>query len=158
MEFILDKSLGYIISKTSHKLKNDLTKGLSAYDVTTEQWALLTRLWEHDGISQRELSERLYKDQPTITRILDKLEQKGLVVRRAAPGDRRCFLVCLTEAGKQMKDILVPAANNSLDRALKGFTQEEQEQLRVLLDRIWHNLEGMTVGQNSDSHAAKRHQ
>ncbi len=141
MDFVLDKSLGHIISRTSHKLKSDLAKGLSAYDVTTEQWALLTRLWEHDGISQRELSERLFKDQPTTTRILDKVEQKGLVVRRAAPGDRRCSLVCLTAAGEQLKEILVPVAQKSLDRALKGFSLQEQEQLRGLLDRIWRNLD-----------------
>lgn len=141
MHFVLDNSLGFIISRTSLKLKNNLNKAFKPYDITTEQWGLVNRLWQHDGISQKELSDMLCKDQPTTTRILDKLEHKGLITRQANPHDRREFLIYLTEGGKNLKQVLIPLAEQSLVKALQGLKPEEVDTLKELLNRIFYNLE-----------------
>lgn len=53
MEFKLDESLGFIINRTNTKLKNELLHRFREHDVTPEQWSVLNRLWERDGINPR---------------------------------------------------------------------------------------------------------
>lgn len=141
VDYNIEESLGFIISRTHIKMKNNLTKALKPYDVTTEQWALLNRLWVQDGISQKELSDKSLKDQPTTTRILDKLEQHGLIERQSNPEDRRAFLIYLTREGRAIKDSLVSAACQALGHSLKGFTEQDKSTLKHLLTRITDNLD-----------------
>lgn len=140
MKFIIDESIGFIISRTHRKLSNYLTRKFKPYDITPEQWGVLNRLWDKDGISQKEISEITIKDQTTLTRILDKLEWKGLIERQTSPDDRRSFLIFLTEAGRSLKDKLVPIAGEALDEALQGLSEEEIKQLKVLLNKIFMNV------------------
>ncbi len=141
MKYILDESLGFIINRTNQKLSNYLTRKFKPYDITPEQWGVLNRLWEKDGISQKEISEITIKDQTTLTRILDKLETKGLIKRQTSPDDRRSFLIFLTDAGRSIEDILVPIAYEALDDALQGLSGEEIKQLKVLLNKIFVNVD-----------------
>ena len=141
MKFSLDDSLGFILGRTALKMKNSFNQALKPHDITVEQWGLLNRLWEKDGVSQKELAEKSCKDQPNITRILDKLEEKGLIRREPDPDDRRAFLIYLTGDGKALKNKLVPIAHQTLERVLTGITAEETDQLKVLLNKIFNNLE-----------------
>ncbi|MDR1604966.1 MAG: MarR family transcriptional regulator [Gracilibacteraceae bacterium] len=99
MAFRLDDSLGFVLGRTNVKLKNALIQSLKEYDITPEQWGVLNRLWENDGITPKRIAESLTKDIPTTVRILDLLEQKELVFREDNPVDGRSFLVRLTKAG-----------------------------------------------------------
>ena len=122
-------------------MKNNLAKALKPYNVTHEQWPLLKWLWEKDGISQKDLSEKSFKDQPTITRILDKLERRGLIRRQANSADRRVSLIYLTNEGHEIRDSLIPLARQALEQALLGLSEQEQAQLKNLLNRIGDNLD-----------------
>jgi len=135
------QSLGFIISATNTKMKNKLTKALQPYNVTQEQYSLLTKLWYRDGITQKELSEISLKDQPTTTRILDKLEKRGLILRQANPKDRRSFLIYLTNEGQKIKEPLTAIARQTLAESMHGLSEIEQSQLRTLLNRIMDNLD-----------------
>lgn len=141
MKFIAEESVGFIINRTNQKLSNYLTRRFKPYDITPEQWGVLNRLWVKDGISQKEISEITYKDQTTLTRILDKLERKGLITRQTSPDDRRVFLIFLTAEGRSLEDILVPIAYEVLGEALKGISEEEIKQLKVLLNKIFMNID-----------------
>lgn len=141
MNFSLDESLGFIIYKTHLKLKSHLNQLFKPFDITTEQWGILARLWEQDGVAQKDLAEKTHKDQPNVTRILDKLEQKGLIRRELNPGDRRAFSVFLTKEGFSLKSHLVPLAENSMEKALQGFNPEEIQILKASLNRIFDNIE-----------------
>lgn len=141
MKFSLDEFSGFMIYKTSLKLKNALSQEFRAFDITPEQWGVLNRLWEKDGISQRKLAEKTFKDQPNITRILDKLERKGVIRREANPNDRRAFLIFLTEDGLKLKDKLVPSAINCMNKAFTGISNDEVEQLKTILKKICANIE-----------------
>lgn len=141
MKFNIEESLGFIINRTHQKLSNYLTRKFKPYDITPEQWGLLNRLWAKEGISQKELSEISTKDQTTVTRILDKLERKGLIERQTSPDDRRSFLIFLTASGRRLEDKLVPLAYETLDEALQGLSAEEIKQLKVLLNKIFINVD-----------------
>ena len=141
MNFSLEDSLGFIIYKTHLRLKNDLNQSFKPIDITTEQWGILGRLWEKDGVSQKDLADKTHKDQPNVTRILDKLEQKGLIRRELNPEDRRAFSVFLTREGCSLKNHLVPIAESSIKKALKGFSPQEIQTLTAFLNRIYDNIE-----------------
>ena len=141
MDFIVDDSMGFIVSRTGAKMKNYLLQKFRPLDITTEQWGLLARLSVQSGISQKELSEKSCKDQPNITRILDKLEEKGLIRREANPDDRRGFLVFLTESGSSLREKAVSIVRATLSETLKGFSEEETVLLKTLLNRIFDNLD-----------------
>lgn len=136
-----EPSLGFIISATNTKLKNNLSKALKDYNVTPDQWALLVELWKCDKITQKELSERSYKDQPTTTRMLDLLEKRKLIYRKCNPEDRRSFLIFLTPEGQNIKEPLTKLACKALAEALQGFSEQEKTQLKNLLYKIMDNLD-----------------
>jgi DNA-binding MarR family transcriptional regulator len=98
-------------------------------------------LWDEDGITQKELTSRLFKDQPTTTRMLDKLENKGIIRREDAADDRRAFLIYLTEEGREMRNALYPIILDLRDDTWRGFTTDEMAIFMNMLDRIWDNLE-----------------
>ncbi|MDO9534626.1 MAG: MarR family transcriptional regulator [Bacillota bacterium] len=121
-------------------MKNNLMRKIKSFDITTEQWMIMNRLFEEGGISQKELSERTLKDQGALTRTLDRIEKKGLVKRRVNPYDRRSFLIYLTDEGQDVRDQIVPIAEKCIEDAVKGFTEEEVDTLTTLLRRVIFNL------------------
>ncbi|SHK40206.1 MarR family winged helix-turn-helix transcriptional regulator [Desulforamulus aeronauticus] len=141
MQFNIENSLGFLVNRTNKKMKNEFLQNLKPYDVTPEQWALLNRLWEEEGISSKELAELTCKDQPNIARILDKLEKKELIFRRPNPSDNRSFLLYLTDRGRELEEKLIPLALSTLEKALEGIEKEQVEELKLLLNRIYANLE-----------------
>lgn len=142
-EFNLNDSYGYLINLAAQRLKYELHQTFQAkgYDVTPEQWAVLNRLWEKDGLSQVELAERTFKDKPGTTRILNLLEKKRIVVRHPDESDGRVLRVFLTKTGKDLKDKLIPCAEEVLAKSGKNLTKEELAQFKVTLHRILGNLE-----------------
>ena len=139
-EFDLDNSLGFIINRTAAKLKRELQRSFEPYDVTPEQWVLLNRLWANDGIPQNQIADSTNKDQPNVTRIIDRLEEKGLVERRPDPNDRRAFGIFLTSKGRGLQDQLVSLASDLLGKALRGVSQDELSLVKILLNKIYENL------------------
>jgi DNA-binding MarR family transcriptional regulator len=140
MTFKLDDSLGFVLNRTNIKLKNALIQSFKPYDVTPEQWGILKCLWEQEGITPKCIAELTFKDQPTTVRILDKLENKGLIFREVNLIDNRSYLIYLTARGKELKNILIPLAKERLDNALKGIDEQDVQKLFQLLNRIYENL------------------
>ncbi len=141
MKFNLDNSLGYILNRTNTKMKNKLLQKFKDYDITPEQWAILNRLWERDGISPKELAELTSKDQPTTVRIITKLENKGFVSRQVNSEDHRSFSIFLTIKGHEYKSILIPLAYETLDRATEGIDKNKIEVTKDVLNQIYKILE-----------------
>nr|WP_320115123.1 MarR family transcriptional regulator [uncultured Desulfuromonas sp.] len=140
MKYTTDKSLGFTVYRTSLAFKKEFARRLRSYGVTPEQWAVLNCLGEQDGVSQKELAERTYKDSPTTARIIDKLESKGLLKRVDAPQDRRVFLICLTQSGKVLREDILPIATQLNVEASKGLSETDLNQLLDLLNKVYANF------------------
>ena len=141
--FRLEDSFGYLINLAAQRLKYELHQTFQerGYDVTPEQWVVLNRLWEQDGLSQVELAERTFKDKPGTTRILNLLEKKKLVVRRPDENDGRVLRVYLTGTGWEIKEKLVACAEAVLQKGSQDLTKAEITQFKLLLNRLLRNLE-----------------
>ena len=142
-DFKLDDSFGYLINLAAQRLKYELHQTFQerGYDVTPEQWAVLNRLWEQDGLSQVELAERTFKDKPGTTRILNLLEKKKIVVRRPDETDGRVLRVFLTKEGRELKEKLVACAEAVLVKSSRNLRKEEITQFKLVLNKILSNLE-----------------
>jgi DNA-binding MarR family transcriptional regulator len=140
-DFKLNASIGYLITIAGFRYKGEIWKRLKPFDVTPEQWVVLNRLSIEEGVCQRELAERIVKDQPNTTRILDKMAHKGLIRRQPAPRDRRAFLVFLTDEGKRLREELLPVIRKMHKSSMRGFSDEEVALLRKLLARFTGNLD-----------------
>ncbi len=138
----LDKAIAYKIQRLARLLRLHLVKFLqeAGADTTPEQWFILFRLYEQDGQSQGELADKDLQDHPNVTRMLDALEKRQLVVRRAAPFDRRKSLIFLTEAGRQLLAQILPLAIEERKKVLNGLTSQEINTFTDLLKKIEHNI------------------
>ncbi|MGE4560573.1 MAG: MarR family winged helix-turn-helix transcriptional regulator [Desulfobulbus sp.] len=136
----MKESIGYLISIAGIRYKGKVWKCFQPYDVTPEQWVILNKLSYEDGLSQRELADRVAKNQPNTTRILDKMEQKGLIRRESSPSDRRVLLVFLTGEGIRVREKLLPVLWEIYKMSIKGFSEEELQLMKKLLARFMMNL------------------
>ncbi|MFL0249515.1 MarR family winged helix-turn-helix transcriptional regulator [Clostridium neuense] len=129
----LDKSIGMYMNYINRKVLRFLSLNLKKYNITTEQWSVLLHLVEEDGINQKQLAKKVDKDQATLVRILDILEQKELIVRKKSPDDRRSFLVHSTLKGKQLKNEVYPFIESIFERITNGIPDE---QLNLFIDTL----------------------
>lgn len=143
MGFLFDESIGFVINRTARKYKQFLTDEFkkNGFDVTPDHWAILNRLWEEDGKTQKELSQSLFKDMTNVSRILDGLEKRNLIIRQANKEDRRSFKIYLTEKGNNMKGQLIPIAEKVLSKSLQGFDEDTILFLIRKLNQLYFNLE-----------------
>ncbi|MFL0197853.1 MarR family winged helix-turn-helix transcriptional regulator [Clostridium sp. WILCCON 0269] len=140
MEFKLYDSLGFILNKTNTKLKNELFHRFKEYDITPEQWGVLNCLWEQEGVTPRELADMMFKDKSNTNRILEKLQNKGLVVRKSHPIDKRAFQIFLTDGGWALRDELIPKGIQLLEEATVGIERHKVIEIKKLLNEIYDNL------------------
>ena len=110
------------------------------HDLTAEQWAILSALWQRDDCSQTDLARAAGRDRPGVTRLVDALEKKKLVVRADAPGDRRSYRVRLTASGRRLHAVLGRLIENVVGRALRGLPARDREALRAGLRQVARNL------------------
>jgi DNA-binding MarR family transcriptional regulator len=130
-----------LIYITAQAISRTAEKHLSPHGLTVEQLHLLKQVKLEPGISQRRLGELTNKTPANVTRILDRLEDKGLVSRNADPNDRRTSLVVLLAAGEQLMDRVHLILEQLSDRLLSGIGEQAQEQVRQVLQTITTNIE-----------------
>jgi len=140
--FPLGNSPGYIIHRLDMLMSLGLQHAFQAkgFNITPEQWGVLNRLWENEGIHQSALAERAAKDRHNITRILNLLGKNGLIRRTPDGKDNRRLNVYLTEEGKGLKQKLIPIVIDYLQKCFEGLTQEEVQDLTRVHEHILKNL------------------
>ena len=105
------------------------------------QGRILDALWQGDGISSREISQRTGLASSTLTSMIDRMEAQGLVVRMPSPRDRRAMLIFLTEAAKRLQEEYEKVSQQMTDVYFRGFTDDEVTRFEGYLQRVLHNIE-----------------
>jgi len=141
----IDNAVGYAVGHAAARIKIALRRAFLAagHDVTPDQWVVLYRLLENEGLTQVALGERTVKDKTTITRILDRLEARSLLTRQRAPDDRRSQRLYLTETGRSLAQSLVPIVQTFADAAYAGLSEADKTALRDILARIEAGLDSL---------------
>jgi DNA-binding MarR family transcriptional regulator len=107
----------------------------AGYDLTPVQYAALAALKANPGIDQATLAGLIAYDRTTITGVIDRLVQKGLVIRQASVRDRRARELIMTEAGRLTLRGITPAVEAAQQVMLRGLTAKESTELMRLLKK-----------------------
>ena len=110
------------------------------YGMTRAQWAVLSRLERNEGLKQSELAELLDLQPITLTRLVDRLCNSGLIERRADPNDRRAKRLFLTPAAQPLMDRLDALGRELMEKVLAGRTPEETDAAVAYLGAMKENL------------------
>jgi len=137
-----EESLGYVIGRASRAMANRLNHHFenAGYNVTCEQWGLLNSLWKKNGQSQKELAGCTCKDKTSITRLIDGMERKKLVVRTSSKEDARQKLIHLTSRGKTLRQKLLRQIEKTLTEAQKGVSAGQLQICKDVLRKVNQNL------------------
>ena len=136
----LDNSVGYQVRLTHRLIQRELQSRIAPYGVQLGMWYLLRVLWEEDGLTQRQLSQRIGIMEPTTLHTITAMERAGLVRRVRNVADRRKINVFVTPKGRDLEAVLIPLAVAVVDDAVRGFTEEQKEQFLGFLRAIQRNL------------------
>lgn len=129
-------SVGYLINKTAAKMDRTMTAVLKPLGVSIDQFAILMTLTESEGITQSEIGKRVGLASYTVTRLLDDLAAKKLVVRKPNRESRRSFSIYLTPKGKTLSPRLFQAVADVNRAVLAPLSDDETEQLRETLSKL----------------------
>ena len=139
----LYNSYSFLLDRTARRVKQYAQQKFKELDlnITVDQWLLLKHLYENESMKQNELAELLFKDNPTLTRIIDLLCDKNLTIRKLHPTDRRSFHVALTREGRKKVEYMKPKIKNIRLKAWEGLSQKDFNHFKKVLDAIYQNLE-----------------
>lgn len=133
-------SIGYRIKLLSQLMTRKFQELMEPFGLTPFHWLVLCCLWEEDGLPTCSIGEKLQQVGGTITGVLDRMEERGLVRRERDVDDRRIWRIWLTPEGKQLEEVLPPLAMQVREQALKGIRSQEREQLSQLIDQVIANM------------------
>jgi len=139
----LELSLGYQLRMTHRLFQRSLQAQIEQHGVTLGMWYFLRVLWEQDGMTQSELSQRVGTMEPTTLSAIRDMERNGFVRRVRNAEDRRKINVYLTEKGQALKGKLLPSAVAVIEAATHGLTSREATMLLSLLACMQRNLQGV---------------
>jgi len=137
----LEDSLGRLIADVSGRLLTALDDELTGMGITGAQWVILMRIAGGRGSTAAELCRFSRYDTGSMTRMLDRLEEKGLIRRARSSRDRRIIHLELTDAGRALHPLLPPVAVKVLNSHLKGFSPKELDLFKGFLKRMRVNSE-----------------
>jgi DNA-binding MarR family transcriptional regulator len=148
--FPIENSPGYMLSRMSGELNAILYRDFraSGFEITAQQWAVLSTLWEADGIHQSKIAEKTTKNRHNISEMMKLLERQGFVRREKDSIDKRLLKVSLTESGKALQDKLTPIAKEALRKAFEGLEQQEAEMLIIIYQKVMSNLASRSEQKN----------
>jgi len=136
----MSDSLGFLISDVSRLMRRRFDERARLIGVTRAQWRTLTTLSRNEGINQGGLADLLEVEPITLCRMIDRLEEAGLVERRRDPADRRAWLIFLTTKAHPLLAQLRGLADGMIEGALQGLDDTKRAALMETLGVIRTNL------------------
>ena len=153
----MDDTLHYLIMANQMLVQKALLEHLKDTGLTIGQPKILDYLKEHDGSNQKEIAKACFLEAGSLTTILNKMEEKGLIERRILNGNRRSFHIFLTAVGKEKQQLVDTAFSEIEKKALADISEKEFEQFMSVYHRIYSNLSGISEKQTeNDTYLRKK--
>ena len=135
----LDNQICFPLYACAKEVVRQYRKPLEELNLTYTQYIVMMVLWEHGGMTEKELGEHVKLDSGTLAPLLKRLEKQGLVSRIRPETNERKLFISLTEQGEQLKRRAVSVPDTM--RGCLDLSPEELEQLRLLLDKALNTME-----------------
>lgn len=138
-----NKKYGAYIDRTMKIIKLNYLQAFKAVgvDVTPEQWVLVDSLYQQNGVSQTDLANGIFKNAPTVSRIIDLLCKKGITERRRFANDRRRYKIFLTEKGKKVYEKALPKVLELREQGWQNLSEEDYETFLRIINQVFNNFE-----------------
>lgn len=147
----LEDSVGYLLRMLTQQISREVEKRMAEHGLTDAQWKPLLFISQGRGETAADLSRATCIDTGAVTRMLDRLEDKGLISRVRSAQDRRIVNLELSADGRRLADEVVPTVlAGVLNETLAGFSSAEYEQFKTLLQRALTNARALD-GEGSTS-------
>ncbi|SRR6266567_2869122 len=134
------KQLAFLLAQLGAHAASQFAERLAVLELTPADAGILRLLCAEPGLSQQELAAKLQIHPSRLVAILDSLEKRGFVERRANPHDRRLYSVHLTKNGGEVLEKIGKVAREHQDALLSALSQEERDALAALLLKIADRL------------------
>ena len=132
---------GHLMGMLNRALRRKYDRQLKDFGLTPCQFEVLMILWEEEGMFLSELGRRVSRDGPTITGVVDRMENKMLVKRKRDTHDRRAVRVVLTSKSKGMKEQLSATKKRVLQKIARNLSSKEIASLESVLAKMMKNME-----------------
>ena len=146
------ETLPFEIGETAHTLRKAFDRMAVGLGVTRAQWKVLFRLERQPGLRQVELADLLDLEPITLCRIVDRLEEGGLVERTRDPADRRAWRLHVTEKARPLIEKLKAVGAELVEQAFAGIDPKDIQIARQVLSRARENA-GRCTSENKASNA-----
>ncbi|WP_417320593.1 MarR family winged helix-turn-helix transcriptional regulator [Emcibacter sp.] len=137
----LDDYLSHLLARASHLVAEDFTPVLKDTGLDRGRWRILAALSDGGEMPIGKLANAVLMKQPTLTKILDRMEADNLVKRHNAPNDRRSTLIRITDKGRDMVSDLLLKSKEHEAQILKSYSAEEEEVLKRVLRTLIERME-----------------
>jgi MarR family transcriptional regulator, transcriptional regulator for hemolysin len=145
----LNREFAFSLNDVARMLRTYADYKAGQFGITRAQWVVLARLDRFEGLKQSELAEMLDLQPITLTRLLDRLCDGGLIERRADPNDRRAKRLYLTPAARPLLERLSDLGEELMGTALAGVDRESVErmvaQLAIVKENLRHAIQNKTA-------------
>lgn len=139
--FLMEESVGFMINRLANAMRLELERRLAPFGITAQQWTVVMFCHNSSNATPSELAEALGVDGSAVTRLLDRLEKKGLVRRVTNPNDRRSIRVELLEEGRRLAMTLPPFEQEVVDHFMRGLSGAELAKLKLILRGMMRNVD-----------------
>ncbi|EDM46842.1 MULTISPECIES: MarR family transcriptional regulator [Marinobacter] len=132
----------FAVARVTRRWRKLLDERLKDLGVTQARWTTMVYLQQGgEGLTQRELARLMAIENPTLVRLLDSLEQQGLIERRPCPNDRRARRLHLTKDGTEFMNVLTERAARLREEMLDGISDRDIEGAVKVFHKILENAE-----------------
>ena len=139
-EAVPNDRMAHLIRDTERAFRRALQMRLAAHKVPFGHWSFLRILWEAEGLTQKELSERAGVMEPTTFSAMKTMEALGYITRRQLPTNKKNMYVYLTSEGRALKEKLVPMAEDANRVSVHGVSPQDVKTARKVLLAMIENL------------------
>lgn len=145
MDKIDDQTIGFLISDAARMMRTVFDRRVRRLGLTRAQWLVLARLHRRPGANQSELAEMMEVEKASAGRMIDRLERKGWVERRADPVDRRVNRLFLTTDAEKISKRMLTVAEQTVSDAVCDLSKAQADQLSELLAVVKSRLAVMAT-------------
>ncbi|MEZ2228413.1 MULTISPECIES: MarR family transcriptional regulator [unclassified Microcoleus] len=139
-EVLAPHSIGYRLKLLGQLGTRRLQEALEPFGLTPFHWLVLCCLWQEDGLATSSIGDKLQQVGGTLTGVIDRMEERDLVRRERDTRDRRIWRIWLTDAGREMQEVLPPVVAEVREQSMTGISQADRERFSELIDIAIANL------------------
>ena len=137
----IDDYLAYLLARSSHLVSEQFHRQIQAQGWSTNYWRILASLSDEDGLTLTQLNQRVLFKQPTLSKLVVKMESEKLLKRHEDDADKRAVKITISPKGRTLIADLLAQAKAHEKKVLADYSEEQQQLLKAMLRRLVVHLQ-----------------